>query len=313
LGCTSADVTLTTAKDSTYNYKWTGPNNFSSSIYNPSLPKVTYNDSGLYTVLVTSQYGCKGIDSFNLKVFPGTTAKAGNDAMICEGTGIVLAASGGLSYNWTPAGALSNPLLANPLAKPVDTTVFKVTVTNQFGCKDTAKTTINVFKNPVITAGPDKQIFEGESTTLDGIVTGNVSSFYWSPTTAMSNFNSVVPTVSPTDSITYTLSVLPGQGCPVVSDKVLIRVFKKVLIPNAFSPNGDGINDTWIIKGLETYPDAILQVYSRTGRLLFQSKANSHPWDGTYDNKPVPLATYYYVIDLKINIAPISGWVVVLR
>jgi gliding motility-associated-like protein len=123
----------------------------------------------------------------------------------------------------------------------------------------------------------------------------------------------LAPTVNPTDTITYTLYALPGQGCPAVADNVFVLVYKKLKVPNAFSPNGDGINDTWVITGLNTYPEAILRVYSRNGMLMFQSRANGIAWDGTYQGKPLPIATYYYVIDLNAGIAPVSGWVVIFR
>jgi gliding motility-associated-like protein len=116
-----------------------------------------------------------------------------------------------------------------------------------------------------------------------------MSSFYWSPSSFMNSPTVLTPTVNPSDTITYTLYVIPGQGCPAVSDDVFVFVYKNLVIPNAFSPNGDGINDTWIIKGLETYPEAVFRVYSRNGMLVFQSKANSIAWDGTYLGKPVTI------------------------
>jgi gliding motility-associated-like protein len=313
LGCTSSDLQFQTATGSGYTYQWSGPNNFSSSISNPLLPKVQYADSGLYQVLVTTSGGCKNIDSFNVKVYPGVKASVNSTAFICEGGSTTLNASGGTSYQWIPATGLSNAQISNPVASPLDTTVYKVTVANQYGCTDTAKTTVNVFQNPIVNAGSDKKIFEGESVLLDGSIVGNMNSFYWGPSSFINNTGILAPTVSPADTITYTLYALPGQGCPAVSDNVFVLVYKKLRVPNAFSPNGDGINDTWVITGLDTYPEAILRVFSRNGMLVFQSKANSTAWDGTYQGKPLPVTTYYYTVDLNAGTLPVSGWVVILR
>ncbi|MES2371621.1 MAG: gliding motility-associated C-terminal domain-containing protein [Bacteroidota bacterium] len=314
LGCTSSDLQLQTAMGPGYTYQWSGPNGFSSTISNPLLPKVQYADSGLYQALVTTAAGCRNIDSFNVKIYPGVTASVNPAAVfICEGGSTALSASGGTSYQWIPATGLSNAQISNPIASPLDTTVYKVAVTNQYGCNDSAQTTVNVFQNPIVSAGADKKIFEGESVLLDGSIAGNMNSFYWVPSSFMNNATILTPTVSPTDTITYTLYALPGQGCPAVTDNVFVLVYKKLAVPNAFSPNGDGINDTWVIKGLETYPEAVLRVYSRNGMLMFQSRANSMAWDGTYKGKPLPIATYYYTIDLNAGTAPVSGWVVIFR
>jgi len=305
LGCTSSDVLLQTATGAGYTYQWTGPNSFSSNI--------SYTDSGLYKAFVTTADGCKNIDTFNLKVYPGVIAAVNATKNICEGSNTSLLASGGTAYQWSPATGLSNTQIANPVAFPADTINYKVTVANQYGCKDSAQTTVNVFQNPVVSAGTDKKIFEGQSVLLDGSVVGNMSSFYWSPGSFINNATTLTPTVNPADTITYTLYVLPGQGCPAVSDDVFVLVYKKIEVPNAFSPNGDGINDSWIIKGLETYPESVLRVYSRNGMVVFQSKANSLVWDGTYNGKLLPVTTYYYTIDLNNGVTPLSGWVVILR
>jgi gliding motility-associated-like protein len=85
-----------------------------------------------------------------------------------------------------------------------------------------------------------------------------------------------------------------------------------VVVPNTFTPNNDGINDTWNIEALETYPLSITQVFNRYGTLIFQSIGYGKPWDGRQNGKPVPEGTYYYKIDLK-NGQIFSGWLAILR
>ena len=70
------------------------------------------------------------------------------------------------------------------------------------------------------------------------------------------------------------------------------------IIPGGLSPNGDGINDTWNIQGLEDYPNASISVFDRWGKKLFFSTTGSAPWDGTFDGKELPIADYYYIIEL---------------
>ncbi len=97
------------------------------------------------------------------------------------------------------------------------------------------------------------------------------------------------------------------------TDDVFIRVFKKVIIPNAFSPNNDGINDTWKIEALETYPESNVSVFNRYGQVVYHSTGYNKPWDGKLNGIPLPVGTYYYKIDLKNNFSILSGWVLIIR
>jgi len=97
------------------------------------------------------------------------------------------------------------------------------------------------------------------------------------------------------------------------SSSVFVKVYKKITIPNTFSPNGDGRNDYWDIDALITYPESLMLVFDRYGQQVFRSVGYANPWDGKYNGQPVPVGTYYYVLDLKNNTPKISGWVLVVR
>ncbi len=125
--------------------------------------------------------------------------------------------------------------------------------------------------------------------------------------------NILNPIASPTDDITYTLTVTSTQNCGVATDKVFVRVYKKIVIPNSFSPNGDGINDFWNIEALITYPQSIMTVFNRYGQQVYRDIGYSKPWNGRYNGEPVPAGTYYYVLDLKNNTPLVTGWVVIVR
>ncbi|MBS1524807.1 MAG: beta-propeller fold lactonase family protein [Bacteroidetes bacterium] len=86
-----------------------------------------------------------------------------------------------------------------------------------------------------------------------------------------------------------------------------------VVIPNTFTPNGDGVNDFWDIGALTSYPQCLVSIFTRYGSLVFQSKGYPKPWDGTYMNSPVPTGTYYYIIDLQNGSPLLSGFVAVVR
>jgi gliding motility-associated-like protein len=153
---------------------------------------------------------------------------------------------------------------------------------------------------------------EGQSVTLDGASNTVYAAYSWTPVTDINDPSILQPTVTPTSDITYKLTATSTIGCGVSTDQVFVRVLEKVTIPNAFSPNGDGINDVWNVKNLITYPESQTKVFNRYGQLVFEANGYAQPWDGRYEGKPLPGGTYYYVIDLKNNLPKLSGWVFIV-
>ncbi|MEO7213746.1 gliding motility-associated C-terminal domain-containing protein [Mucilaginibacter sp.] len=118
--------------------------------------------------------------------------------------------------------------------------------------------------------------------------------------------------VTVTESRSYFITLTYGY-CE--SDRTEVKVFLSALtgdIVNTFTPNGDGINDYWVIKGLDTYPDATVNIFNRYGKSVFQSTGYAKPFDGTYNGKPLPAGVYYYMINLKRGDI-LSGNVTILR
>lgn len=88
-----------------------------------------------------------------------------------------------------------------------------------------------------------------------------------------------------------------------------------LVVFQGISPNGDGRNDTWLIPGIEQYPNNLVQIFNRWGNLVFERKGynNSDPWTGQWNGKELPDGTYFYLIELGNNAGRLSGWVVVQR
>lgn len=108
-------------------------------------------------------------------------------------------------------------------------------------------------------------------------------------------------------STNYEITQLPGT-------LTILQTLPTLVIPNAFTPNGDGINDFWNIKSIEAYPKCIVSVYSRYGTLVYQSKGYPRSWDGTSGGTPVPTGTYYYIINLNEGDSkPLTGYIAVIR
>ncbi|MBD1365736.1 gliding motility-associated C-terminal domain-containing protein [Mucilaginibacter sp. ZT4R22] len=309
-----AGQSLSLSASAGVSWAWTGPNGFTSTLQNPVISPVNEAASGTYYVTVTSASNCQVVAHVDVSVNaqPIAVASAASNE-ICEGASTQLTASGGATYSWLPVTGLSDPNIANPIASPAETTTYTVTVSNSSACTSTATVTINVLKKPVANAGADKHITQGQSVVLDGSAGGSNVSYYWSSSDGSDNITDLKPTISPLEDVTYTLHVLSNAGCGLeATDDVFVRVYKKVTVPNTFTPNGDAINDTWEVGALDTYPEANTQVFNRYGSVVFSSLGYPKAWDATYNGKQIPTGTYYYKIDLK-NGNVLSGWVLVLR
>ncbi len=192
----------------------------------------------------------------------------------------------------------------------LNTITYTYTASN--GCSNAQSQTIQVNPQPAVSAGLDKTILEGGSAILDGSGSGNSISYTWSPLIAIDSIHIPHPRVNPLNDIIYTLTVSSADGC-INSDDVLVKVLKTPIIPNVFSPNGDGINDTWVIQYLDSYPGADVAVYNRWGQQVFHAVGYNKPWNGTYNGSALPVGTYYYVIDRKVKAARLSGSVTLLK
>ena len=134
----------------------------------------------------------------------------------------------------------------------------------------------------------------------------------WSPGLYLDSTAIPYPISSPLQDITYRLS-LTGKGNCMVTGNVFVKVLLGPVVPNVFSPNGDGINDNWVIQYLDSYPGCEVEVFSRSGQTVFKSVGYSTPWNGTLNGQPLPIATYYYFINPKNGRSVIGGSVTIIK
>ncbi|AMR29123.1 hypothetical protein A0257_19850 [Hymenobacter psoromatis] len=151
-----------------------------------------------------------------------------------------------------------------------------------------------------VKAGPDKTITDGDQVVLEGQANGNYP-VEWTPaqTLTIGAGNPLRPVAAPTVTTTYTLSAKVGD-CTDQSS-VTVTVLPRLRIPNAFSPNGDGRDDTWQIENIGAYSTNHVLVYNRWGGKIFDASGYQRggEWNGTTGGQPVPVGTYYYVITLS--------------
>jgi gliding motility-associated-like protein len=219
------------------------------------------------------------------------------------------AGTGVYSGNGVKANGFFDPALAGP---GIHTINYVFTASN--GCSDSISKDILVMPTPTVSAGRDTVILEGGSVKLEGIASGSNLTYKWLPSIGLSSDDVLDPVANPINDVTYILTVTSDQGC-VSMDEIKVKVLKAPIVPNAFSPNGDGVNDSWNIKYLESYANATVTVFSRYGSIIYHSaKGYSQPWTGQANGSDLPMGTYYYIIDPKtVGRKPIAGDVTIIR
>ncbi|MEO6638622.1 MAG: gliding motility-associated C-terminal domain-containing protein [Ginsengibacter sp.] len=306
-------TTLTLQANAASAYSWTGPLNFTSTQKSPSIASVALGYSGKFYVKVTSADGCVNTDSTVVNIIKGPFVDAGPDANICEGTSTQLnGATNANTYLWNPPADLSNPQTLNPIAAPTATTNYILTVDNGT-CKKSDSVIVTVYKKPIADAGADKVIIAGNTTTLDGSTNVTDATVLWTPAYNISSDTSLTPQVGPLVATTYALTLSSKFGCGVSTDSVLVKVYAKLFIPNAFTPNNDGLNDVWHIEALEAYPGAIIKVFNRYGQMVFSNNGEATSWDGKYKGTHQATGAYPYIINLKNGAPVVKGILYLVR
>ncbi len=305
--------TLTLKSNIASAYSWSGPLNFTSTQQSPSITNASLGLNGKFYLKITSVDGCVNIDSTIVNIIKGPFVDAGVDVNICEGTSTQLkGATDANSYMWQPPFSLSNTQILNPIASPAETTSYVLTADNGT-CKKSDSVLVTINKKPVADAGPDKVIIAGNATTLEGSSNITDAAILWSPAFNISSATDLTPSVNPLITITYALTLSSNYGCGISTDSVLVKVFAKLFIPNAFTPNNDGLNDAWNIEALQAYPGAVIKVFNRFGQMVFTNDGAVKSWDGKYKGVIQQKGAYPYIINLKNGAPVIKGVLYLLQ
>lgn len=295
-------------------YQWTGPNGYTANTATPTLITNNSNQSGIYNVTVSNAAGCSATASTNIIVRPLPLVTVSfTDSAVCSGGSIGLNAAGANNYVWSPAAGLNNDAVSNPIASPSSPTSYKVVGTDAAGCSDSAFVNLKVYSKAIANAGPDRTIILGSTATLGASIDGEFDSFEWLPSPDIPNPNFLQPIVAPQADATYTLSVTSKNGCGTSTDDVSVKLYTGIFIPNAFSPNNDGLNDTWNIPALNAYPNFELKVFNRLGQPVFENSQTNKPWDGLFKGQAADMGTYVYFIKLNNELPVLKGTVTIIR
>jgi gliding motility-associated-like protein len=281
-----------------------------------------------YEALVQNSSFCT-VDTSSASVFSidavsnaGTILLSGNDSVCFALNSGTLTANGttGAIQSWlysTNSGAswtsIANTSNTQTFSNLLQDTWYEVIVKSGVCPPDTSGSAgITVVPLPAVNAGADTSILPGQPVTLNGSGSGSP---FWIPSTGLSNPFSFSPVATPTVTTSYILVVTGVLSC-LNADTMMISVSQPVFngtVSNYFTPNGDGVNDTWYIQNIKNFPGNDVSVYNIYGNVVYSQSNYQNDWKGTYKGSDLPDGTYYYILKFSNSGTVNKGSVDIIR
>ncbi|MGI8600751.1 MAG: PKD domain-containing protein [Chitinophagaceae bacterium] len=316
LFCDSGFVSVidsTTSRDRITRYTWDFGD---GTITNEQNPNHYYSEPGNYIVSlkVDTETGCKDSITLNpgAKVVQSPLINVGGDTELCVSErfnhlGIFERSDTSfVRWNWRfPNG--NNSILQNPVQQQYQPGTYTVTTiaTNSSGCADTATKTIIVNPLPVITLPASLTKVVGVPMILPATYSSNVTEYLWNPAPTLDCNTCPQPVATPKFTTLYSVAVVDSNGCRNISQVQVIVVCKGVdlFVPNTFSPNGDGSNDIFYIRGTGLDRVKSLRIFNRWGEIVFEQKDfpvnnPAYGWNGTYKGNKATADVYVYQVEI---------------
>ena len=377
--CVGSSITLATTGSGSYTYQW----NPATDLSNPSIqnPVASPLSNTQYTVTAKDRWGCTSNTSVNISLKSLPFLSAYGDTAVCSSASVQLLAvsPGNTTFNWTPNINLNNAGIANPIASPLQTTTYKVTVTGNNNCLANDSVLIQVFPKPLFSINPliskickgdsavltasggdqyqwfpvetvlnsaaaSTKIFPVNDTRYSVLITDNKCAvseileaivtiqpkaeisitktndincvlgqatlsasgavkYQWEPAASLSSPLFSTTIASPAITTMYHVKATSSTGC-VSKDSIQLIVQKgnnenNYLLPSAFTPNNDGINDCFGVKKWGYITNLEFSIFNRFGEKVFFTADASNCWDGRYKGVPQAAGAFVYIIKAK--------------
>jgi gliding motility-associated-like protein len=258
------------------------------------------------TVYSRIHYSTETID---LKITQTTIKDCASERIDLTSSLITSGSSPGLNYTF-----YTDPELTKRYYAPesiIASGTYYIKATNDDGCSVSKPIIVRIDPVPVFSVTIDpRPIAKPATLDLTSIVSTGSKVSYWMDAAA------TIPVPNPTSldkNGTYYIKITTAAGCSAITSVTASFINPPVALANVFSPNGDGINDTWEMPAIKYYPESIVEIFNRSGQLLFRSVGYEKPWDGKQNGKDLPTGTYYYVIRLTPADPPTGGSVTIIR
>ena len=262
-----------------------------------------------YVATITDDNGCNSNEPFLIDAPPPLEFLISTTSATCtgmsNGSADIFPAGGTGELTWMVTDTLGNVANLNNLSEMTYTAI----VSDVLGCQitDTFSIDVAIVTDMILTTFPSPvTCWNAEDGTITVSIDGGDSPFtyLWSDP-----FNQTSATAIGLTEDTYTVTVTDAIGCNLTVSEAITHIEGCLFIADALTPNGDGYNDEWIVGGLLDFPQSEVKVYNRWGQLLFFSDEGDVHWDGRFNNQRLPVADYYYTIELSPYDPPITGTV----
>ncbi|PZX61529.1 PKD domain-containing protein [Hydrotalea sandarakina] len=304
-------------------YQWKGSNGI--PIAQVKYPKVAPLTNTTY--YVQANLGkCPAYDTVNVKVFPYPSVSASGNANICFGNTTQLSGTTNAdNFSWSPNNTLLNANTLNPTAGPNKTTYYVLTGKNNSGCIKAVSDSVlvKVIQPITIDVGTDTSVVLNQPLQLKAILADSSNFAYsWTPVEYLNNPSISHPIAiinTPVNDVTFTVKATElSSGCTGQSS-IVVKVYNTgpdILVPKAFTPNGDGKNDIMrpILLGISRLD--YFSIYNRWGQLIYSTSQPNAGWDGTVNGTAQPSGAYIYTakgVDYLGNTITKNGTIVLIR
>jgi len=272
-----------------------------ATINNPtsSSPVVSPIDNTTYYVIVIDANTCSNIDSINVSIRALPDFTVTPDQSVCTTAPIQLTAGGGDLYQWNPSSSVNNSAISNPLTNISATTIFTVLI-KESTCNNSTTLTTTITLLPPLTITTTKSNDLDCSNGSSKLVAYGANNYSWSPGNSLDDSLTATPVASPLTTQKYIVEGSTLDGCKG-SDTITVYVNyadsrSGYYMPNAFTPNGDGVNDCYGIKYWGLIEKLEFTIYDRWGNNVFYTTDPSACWDGNYKGQPANAGAYVYFI-----------------
>lgn len=290
-----------------------------NSSYTNSYPEFGTPATKPYQVMIRAFNGpgCTTDLTQNISVLASPQVQFTQPAPVCQEASSFTLTGASDVFGLPGTGEYSGDGVSNgeftPVLAGTGPRTIRYTYTTTNGCVDFEERDIVVNPTPIISFGnqPTINILEGDVLKLNPAITFGAS-YLWTPSTYLNSATSATPSGTPLDDILYNLRVTSDKGC-VNTQSVFVKVVRRYVVPNTFTPNNDGNHDRFEIENLAFYPDVRVRIFSRSGQIVYESYGYNTPWDGKFKGQDCPFGTYYYVIETGGGRGPRTGYVTIIR